>query len=120
MNTQFGIRRANKIETQFIPYKRAIWKAKRLTHYKNMEEAEKKLGEFKQRILDFQDHIDDSELALYQEKRYLMTLTLDKTKEREEIIEKIALLEKTLLEAKVQLDESEGKYALLYKRFIRA
>lgn len=119
IDAQYGLRLANKIETQFIPYKRAIWKAKRLAYYKNMEEAEKKLIEFKEHIEAFHAHIEDSEVALYEEKRYLMILDIDKTKEREDIIEKIALLERQLIEAKAQLEESEGKYQALYSRFVK-
>lgn len=120
MNSQKtnAIRRANKIEPHFIPYQRAIWKAKRLTHYRNMEEAEKKLAEFKAHILMLQTSVEEGEVELYQEKRHLMTLTLAQKVERDARLDKIASLEQKLVDAKAQLDLSQERFELLYSRFL--
>lgn len=119
MNTEVnGLRLSNRIESHFIPFERRLKKAKRLTFYRNMEQAKKDLSLFKEQIDTFKEKIAEGEQTLRSQKRYLMTLCIKKTESRHRIEDEIIVLEKKIHASKKQLEQSEARYNELNQKFL--
>lgn len=106
-----------KIEKAFRPLQKVIGKAKKLTLLKQVQEAEKVLIEFKQRIIDFEKKIIINEEALYEKKRYLMTVSPEDASQRELLIDEILDLEQTISDSRETLFNYNKRYDDLNKAF---
>jgi hypothetical protein len=107
------------VESLFIPFQRAIEKAKYLTHLKYMDEAEKQLSVFRNRLSSFEMGIKKSEGGLREKKRCLMTLSLTELSARALLEKEIFDLEKHISEAKENLLRSKTRYLELNQKFSR-